>query len=468
MTDKDTHLQKNSRSQKNSRLQKDSRSRNEQMLNDPVERIIPKLAGPTILSMLITSIYNMADTFFVSQLGTSASGAVGIVYSAMALIQAFSFMIGMGAGNNISRLLGTGEEEEAKKYASVAWFTGFALGCVVSVLGMTSLKPIVMLLGSTETIAPYAMAYARYIFLAAPFMMCSFIMNNLLRFQGLAVYSMVGITTGGILNMVLDPILIFGLGMGTMGAGVATGFSQFVSFCILLFMCNTHKDAIRITPRNYRPSLQIYGRILYTGAPSLARQGIASISSVMLNSIAGTYGDAAVAAMSIVSRFTMFINSVVIGFGQGFQPVCAFNFGAKKYDRVKRSFWFCVKIATITLLVLCAVSLLFSGHIVALFRRDDAEVIAIGTFALRAQLITMPLWGYYIMCNMFSQSIGYGFRASIISCARQGLFLIPVLAVLPRFFGLRGLQLAQPVSDVLAFLLAFVLASGILRELDRK
>ncbi|MCD7716538.1 MAG: MATE family efflux transporter [Lachnospiraceae bacterium] len=448
--------------------EKDTRSRNEQMLNDPVERIIPRLAGPTILSMLITSIYNMADTFFVSQLGTSASGAVGIVYSAMALIQAFSFMIGMGAGNNISRLLGKGEEAEAEKYASVAWFTGFALGCVVAVLGMTTLEPIVMLLGSTETIAPYAMAYARYIFLAAPFMMCSFIMNNLLRFQGLAVYSMVGITTGGILNMVLDPILIFGLGMGTMGAGVATGFSQFVSFCILLFMCNTHKDAIRITPRNYRPSLQIYGRILYTGAPSLARQGIASISSVMLNSIAGSYGDAAVAAMSIVSRFTMFINSVVIGFGQGFQPVCAFNFGAKKYDRVKRSFWFCVKVATITLLVLCGISLLFSGHIIALFRRDDAEVIAIGTFALRAQLVTMPLWGYYIMCNMFSQSIGYGFRASIISCARQGLFLIPVLAVLPRFFGLRGLQLSQPLSDVLAFFLAFVLASGILKELDRK
>ncbi|MCD7744489.1 MAG: MATE family efflux transporter [Lachnospiraceae bacterium] len=445
---------------------KDTRSRNEQMLNDPVEQVIPRLAGPTILSMLITSIYNMADTFFVSQLGTSASGAVGIVYSAMALIQAFSFMIGMGAGNNISRLLGRNQEEEAKKYASVAWFTGFALGCVVSILGLTQMRPIVMLLGSTETIAPYAMDYARYIFLAAPFMMCSFIMNNLLRFQGLAVYSTVGITIGGILNMILDPILIFGAGMGTMGAGVATGFSQFVSFCILLYMCNTHKDAIRITPRNYRPTLHIYGQILYTGVPSLARQGIASISSVMLNSIAGQYGDAAVAAMSIVSRVTMFINSVVIGFGQGFQPVCAFNFGAKKYDRVKRSFWFCVKVSTITLLVLCAVAQLFSGHIIALFRKDDAEVIAIGTFALRAQLVTMPLWGYYIMCNMFSQSIGYGFRASIISCARQGLFLIPVLAILPRFFGLRGLQLSQPLSDILAFLLAFVLASGILRELD--
>ncbi|MCD7818179.1 MAG: MATE family efflux transporter, partial [Lachnospiraceae bacterium] len=334
--------------------------------------------------------------------------------------------------------------------------------------GMTEMKPIVMLLGSTETIAPYAIDYARYIFIAAPFMICSLIMNNLLRFQGLAVYSMVGITIGGILNIILDPVLIFAVGMGTMGAGVATGFSQFVSFCILLFMCNTHKDSIHITPRNYKPSMQIYGQILYTGAPSLARQGIASISSVMLNSIAGQYGDAAVAAMSIVSRFTMFINSVVIGFGQGFQPVCAFNFGAKKYDRVKRAFWFCVKVSTITLIVLCCIAMLFSGHIIALFRRDDAEVIAIGTFALRAQLATMPLWGYYIMCNMFSQSIGYGFRASIISCARQGLFLIPVLAILPRFLGLRGLQLSQPLSDILAFLLAVVLASGILRELEER
>lgn len=223
-------------------------SRNEEMLHAPVERIIPKLAGPTILSMLITSIYNMADTFFVSQLGTSASGAVGIIYSAMAMIQAFAFTIGMGAGNNISRLLGAGEEEEARKFASTAWFTGFGFGCVLALLGLSQLRNIVMLLGSTETIAPYAEDYARFIFLAAPFMMCSFIMNNMLRFQGLAVYSMAGITIGGILNMVLDPILIFGFHMGTSGAGIATGFSQIVSFTILLFMCNTHKDAIRITP----------------------------------------------------------------------------------------------------------------------------------------------------------------------------------------------------------------------------
>ena len=443
-------------------------SRSERMLNTPVERLIPSLAGPTILSMLITSVYNMADTFFVSQLGTSASGAVGVVYSAMSLIQALAFMIGMGAGNQISQLLGRGEAEEAKHYASVAWFTGFGLGCVVALLGATLMNPIVMLLGSTETIAPYAADYARFIFLAAPFMMCSFIMNNLLRFQGLAVYSMVGITIGGVLNIILDPILIFGVGLDTMGAGIATGFSQLVSFCILLFMCNTHKDAISISPRNYRPTLRMYGRILYTGVPSLARQGIASVSSVMLNTIAGGFGDAAVSAMSIVSRFTMFINSVVIGFGQGFQPVCAFNFGAKRYDRVKRAFWFCVKVATATLLVLCVIALIFSGHIIELFRKDDAQVIEIGTFALRAQLITMPLWGYYVMCNMFSQSIGYGLRASIISCARQGLFLIPVLAILSYAIGLLGLQLAQPVSDVLAFVLAIILTSRILKELGSK
>ncbi len=446
----------------------DTLSRNEHMLTDPLDRLIPRLAVPSIISMLVTSIYNMADTFFVSQLGTSASGAVGVVFSAMALIQAFSFMIGMGAGNNISRLLGANKQDEARQYASTAWFTAFALGLFVVFLGLTSLHPIVMLLGSTETIAPYAEQYARYIFLAAPFMMCSFVMNNLLRYQGLASYAMVGITIGGILNMILDPILIFGFGMGTAGAGLATGFSQFVSFCILLCMCNLHKDTIRITPKDYRLSGKIYFDIIYTGFPSLARQGIASISTILLNSIAGGYGDAAIAAMSIVSRYTMFINSVVVGFGQGFQPVCGFNYGAGRYDRVRKAFWFCVKVATVILLVLCVVSMALSGNIIAIFRRDDPEVIAIGTFALRAQLLTMPLWGFYTMSNMLSQSIGYGVRASIIACARQGLFLIPVLLVLPGAFGLTGLQISQPVSDVLAFCLAVVLIRGMLKELQEK
>lgn len=444
------------------------KTRNEMMLNDPIEKVIPRLAVPTVISMLITSIYNMADTFFVSQIGTSASGAVGIIFSAMAMIQAISFTIGMGAGNNISRILGSGKHREAAQYVSVAWFTGFGIGCIIGIFGLLFMHEIVMLLGSTATIAPYAEAYAKYIFLAAPFMMCSFIMNNNLRFQGLAFYAMCGITAGGVLNIILDPVFIFGLGMKTAGAGLATGLSQVVSFGILLYMCNSRKESIKVSIRNFRPSVRIYARILYTGVPSLTRQGIASVATVVLNTIAGPFGDAAIAALSIVSRFTMFINSVIIGFGQGFQPVCGFNFGAGKYDRVRSAFWFCVKVSTCMLLVLCGISMLFSGNIIEIFRKDDPKVIEIGTFALRAQLCTMPLWGYYVMSNMLSQSIGYGFRASLISCARQGLFLIPILFVLPGFWGLLGLQLAQPAADVLAFLLAVALVSNILKELKEK
>ncbi len=444
---------------------KDELSRSERMLTAPVEKLIPRMAVPTIISMLITSIYNMADTLFVSQLGTSASGAVGIVFSAMALIQAIAFMLGMGAGNNISRLLGSGQAEEAKKYVATAWFTGFAVGILIAVLGTTFLHSIVMMLGSTETIAPYAENYARYIFLAAPFMMCSLIMNNLLRLQGLATYAMVGITTGGILNMILDPVLIFGFDLGTMGAGIATGTSQFVSFCILMLMMNLHKDSIHLNPRYFSFSAKVYGRIIYVGFPSLARQGIASISNVILNTLAGGFGDAAVASFSIVNRYTMFINSAIMGFGQAFQPVCGFNFGAKKYDRVREAFWFCVKVATAALVILSAVSLLLSGNIIQLFRRDDADVIAMGTFILRAQLCTMPLWGFYTISNMLSQSIGYGVRATLISCARQGIFLIAMLAILPAAFGLTGLELSQPIADVLAFLFAAILINGILKEL---
>ncbi|MDO5298866.1 MAG: MATE family efflux transporter [Clostridia bacterium] len=444
-----------------------SSQRSEMMLNAPIRQVIPKMAVPTIISMLITNIYNMADTFFVSQIGTSASGAVGVIFSAMAIIQAISFMIGMGCGTNISQALGAGDEERANRFASTAFFTAFLTGIVIAFLGLTNIDRIVRFLGSTETIAPYAKDYATYIFYAAPFMMCSFVMNNLLRYEGLAMYGMVGITTGGILNMVLDPLFIFGLGLGTAGAAIATALSQCVSFGILLTMCNTKPDAISIRPSNFRPSLSIYGRIIYNGFPSLGRQGIASIATILLNNTAGAYGDAAIAAMSIVSRFILFINSSVIGFGQGFQPVCGFCYGAGKYSRVREAFWFCVKVTTVLLIALGGVSLLLSQQIVTLFRRDDPLVIEIGTLALRLQLCTIPLWGFITMSNMFTQSIGYGVRATIISISRQGIFLIPSLLILPRLFGLRGIQIAPPLSDALTFLLSFAIVWGILGQLKR-
>ena len=439
--------------------------RTRMMLNEPVSRLIGRLALPSIISMLITSIYNMADTFFVSQLGTSASGAVGVIFSAMAMIQAISFTIGMGSGTNVSRALGAGKDDEARTFCSVGVITAFLTGVVLAALGLSSLDWLVRFLGATETIAPYAKAYATYIFYATPFMMSSFVMNNLLRFQGLAMYGMVGITTGGILNMILDPILIFGLNLGTAGAAIATGISQTVSFTILLIMCNTRPGAISISLRRFRPSLRMYGRILYNGLPSLGRQGIASVATVMLNTAAGVYGDAAIAALSIVSRFVMFINSAVIGFGQGFQPVCGFNFGAGRYTRVREAFRFSVKVATLILVVLVAVFLPLSRTIITIFRPDDPDVIRIGTLAMQLQLATMPLWGLIIMSNMFTQSIGYGVRATIIAAARQGICLIPMLVILPRALGLLGIQAAQPVADILSLALSIAIVGGILRQM---
>ena len=464
-----------------------SAERAQMMLHAPVSKIIPKLAIPTIISMLITSIYNMADTYFVSQISTSASGAVGVVFSVMGVIQAVSFTLGMGSGAPVSQALGSGKQEEARTFANVGFFTALITGVVILILGNLFIEPIVGFLGATETIAPHAMAYASYIFYAAPFMMCSFVMNNHLRFQGLATYGMVGITTGGILNMLLDPIFIFepgtvlfgfltlpfGFGLGTAGAAIATALSQFVSFCILLMQCNLRKDTISIHPKHFKPTGKLLAKILYIGFPSLGRQGIASVSNILLNNtvlacVAPALQDAAISSISITSRFVMFINSSVIGFGQGFQPVCGFNFGAGQYSRVRKAFWFSVKVTTVILLVLGVIAFAFAEPIVTAFRADDAEVIRIGTVALRLHLTTIPLWGFIVMGNMYTQSIGYGVRATIISTARQGLFLIPSLLILPPIFGLLGLQMAQPMSDALSCCLTFLIVRSILKELKQK
>ena len=375
----------------------------------------------------------------------------------------------------------------------MGFFTALIMGVVIMILGNVFIDPIVGFLGATETIAPHAKAYASYIFYAAPFMMCSFVMNNHLRFQGLATYGMVGITVGGILNMFLDPIFIFepgtvlfgfltlpfGLGLGTAGAAIATALSQAVSFFILLMQCNLRRDTISIHPRYFRPTLKMYGKILYIGFPSLGRQGIASVSNILLNNtvlacVAPLLQDAAISAISITSRFVMFINSSVIGFGQGFQPVCGFNYGAGQYSRVRRAFWFSVKVTTVILLVLGIVAFIFAEPIVTAFRADDAEVIRIGTTALRLHLSTIPLWGFIVMGNMYTQSIGYGGRATLLSISRQGLFLIPALLILPRVLPLSessmpfAVAAAQPLADVLSLVMAIFMVASILKQFRDK
>lgn len=436
----------------------------EMMTEAPIPGLIGRLAVPTIISMLITSFYNMADTFFVGKIGTSATAAVGVVFPVMAIIQALGFFCGHGSGNSISRHLGSKDIQSARELAATGFFLAFALGILLMVLGLIFLDPLSHLLGSTETIFPYTRDYLRFILLGAPYMTAQLVLNNQLRFQGNAFYAMIGITSGGVLNVILDPIFIFVFDRGISGAAIATILSQFVSFCLLLVGLRVSK-CIPIHLRNVRLTALRLREIMGGGLPSLFRQGLGSIATTTLNIAANPYGDAAIAAMSVVSRIMMFANSALIGFGQGFQPVCGFNYGADKYDRVKEAFWFCVKVSTAVLLGLAVLGGFLSGHLIWIFR-NDPDVIQIGTTALRFQCVTFALNGWIIMNNMMMQTMGKTVPATILAASRQGLFFIPALLILPQFLGLTGIQCAQAVSDVFTFALTTLLNRKVMRSLN--
>ena len=432
----------------------------------PIPGLVGRLAVPTVISMLITSIYNMADTYFVGNLGTSAQGAVGVVFSLMAIIQAIGFTFGNGSGNYVSRLLGQQRREEAETVAATGFFSGIAVGLALAVVGLVFLDPLVSLLGATDTILPYAREYARYILIGAPWMVGSFVLNNLLRFEGSAAYAMMGITAGGVLNMVLDPIFIFVLDQGVAGAAQATIISQAVSFLILLYNSG-RGGTLPIRIRRYAPGNGRLGIIIRGGLPSMYRQGLASVASILLNWAAKPYLDAAQAAMAIVSKVTMFAGSAMIGFGQGFQPVCGFNYGAGLYGRVRKGFWFCVKVGVLVLTALALVGIAAAPWIVGAFQKNDPEVVRLGVFALRLHLSTLPLTAYIIINNMLLQTVGENLRASVLALARQGLFFVPLILLLPIVMGFNGVAAAQPLADVCSFLLAIPLSTGFLRKMRR-
>lgn len=435
------------------------------MTQAPVNKLVLSLAVPTVISMLVTSFYNMADTFFVSKINTSATGAVGIVFSLMAVLQAVGFFFGQGSGNYISRMLGMQNEKEAEKMAAAGFFSSFFFGILIMILGLVFIEPLAYLLGSTKTILPYAMDYMRVILIGAPFMTSSFTLNNQLRFQGNAFYSMIGIVAGAFLNIALDPLFIFVFQMGTAGAALATVISQIVSF-LLLLLGTTKGGSMHIRVKNFPFEKRYYLEICRCGTPSLLRQGIASFASISMNLAAGAYGDSAIAAMSVVMRVMLFLNSAVIGFGQGFQPVCGFNYGAGLYHRVKKAFWFCVKFATVFLIAAALAGIFLAPRIISLFTKDDMQVMEIGTCALRFQLAGFILFGWIIMSNMMMQNMGKVFRASFLALARQGIFFIPFVLILPRFFGLWGIILAQPLSDFLSFIISVPMEISVLRELN--
>ena len=434
------------------------------MTEQPVEKLVCRLAVPTILSMLITSFYNMADTFFVGKLDTQSTAAVGVVFSIMAIIQAVGFLFGHGSGNYISRQLGAGNMEEAEKMSAVGFFTSFFAGIAIMAGCIFFIEPLSYALGSTPTILPYTVSYLRIILFGAPAMTASLVLNNQMRFQGSAFYAMIGIVSGAVINIILDPVLIFACGMGIAGAALATTISQYLSFCFLLIMA-TRGGNIRIRFSNFKPSLHFFKEIIRGGSPSLFRQGLASVATICLNHAAGVYGDAAIAGMSIVSRIMMFANSALIGFGQGFQPVCGFNYGACKYRRVLDAFKFCVKLSFVVLLGMAVIVYIFAPQLVTIFRRDDPDVIAVGTAALRYSVMAFPLSAWIVMCNMMLQSIGKGVKASIVASARQGIFFLPLIAILPYFFGLTGVETCQAVSDVCALTLSVPIGISVIREM---
>ena len=432
------------------------------MTQTPIPRLITSLAVPTIISMLITAIYNTADTYFVAVLNdTSATGAVGVVFSLMALMQATSFAIGMGSGSWISRLLGQHEHEQANEVGSTGLVMALVFGTLLLLYGaFCETAPLMRLLGATETIAPYAEAYAKFILCGAPLMMGSFVLNNMLRSEGKAKFSAVGIAAGGVLNVLLDPVFIlpWGLNLKVAGAALATAVSQAVSFFILLVPYLRGRTEVKLHPRYIARSVIRYVTILKNGLPSFARQGLSSISSILLNTgaaaAAGIFADQAIAAMSIVTKVTMMVFSIVIGIGQGYQPVLGYNYGAKRFDRAREAMLFMIKACTLAMLVFSAICFVIAPQLISVFgsAKSDPDVLRFGTFAFRAQCVSLPLVPLGVASNMTFQSTGQAARATFLSSCRQGIFLVPLLLALPYTVGITGVMIAQPIADALTFL----------------
>ena len=434
------------------------------MRYEKIPKLIISLGIPTTISMLITNIYNMADTYFVSQISLSASGATGIVFAVMAILQAFGFMCGHGSGSNISRSLGRKDEENASRFASSGLFLSFCISLVLMIAGLVFLEPLMRLLGSTDTILVEAMNYGRFIFLAAPAMVMSCVCNNILRYEGRAVYAMVGLTFGGILNMMLDPILIFVFHLGISGAGIATMVAQYLSLFILLIPFFRNRTASRLRLSYISRNIDTFINIIVTGSPSLARQGLNSISPAMLNMMAKPLGDAAIAAMSVVGRVSNMLFSLSLGIAQGFQPVSSFNYGAGDYKRVKESTVFTIGFGTALIAVLCTLAFINAPLIISLFRSEEL-VIEIGSAALRLMCFGLLLLPTVSVTNMLFQGIGESKKALFVACLQSGAFFIPLVVILTRAFGVNGLICATPLSYLLAFSVALPMVVKFMRNL---
>lgn len=436
------------------------------MTATPIPKLVVSLAWPSIVSMIITSVYNTADAYFVSQIGTSASGAVGIVMPIMALMQAIGFTFAVGAGSQIAQLLGAKRIDEANRFASSSVAIGIVAGLIITLLGIWQLDPLLQLFGATTTILPYAEDYAFVILLGAPIYISQFVLNLQLRSQGKNKLSMIGLMTGGLLNIILDPILIFTLDLGIQGAAIATVLSQMVSWSILRWMVK-NKSLLVVSLRNVSRQFQTYWTIISTGISSLLRQGLASVAIILLNNAAGQFGDEVIAAIVIVGRISMIMIALILGVGQGFQPIAGYNYGAKKYDRVRQSWRFTFLSMTGIVAVAGVVIFMLAPRLVTAFR-DDPMVVDVGSTMLRYLSISLVFQPMLISTNMLLQTTTHIRAASFLASTRQGLFFIPLLLILPPLLGIRGIQIAQPIADVMSSLVAIPFLIHFMRNLPKE
>ena len=423
------------------------------MTEEPVSRLVLRLALPTTISQLITVLYNTADTYFVSQIGTGAAGAVGVVFAVMGMIQAVGFGMGMGTGSIISRSLGAKENERAEKFAASGFLIAALLGLILMTSGLIALRPLMELLGATQTILPYCEEYAKYILLGAPVMCASFVLSCILRSEGEAKFAMVGLTAGGLLNVALDPLLIYTLNMGIAGAAVATVISQCISFIVLIIFFMLKKSVVPLNLKKISTKPKDYFMIVKIGFPTICRQSLSSVASALLTIEAKPFGDAAIAAVTIANKIYMLVRNIVIGIGQGLQPVAGYNYGAKRIDRVREGFYFAVKLGTAVCVALAAVIALNAGAIAGIFRSDDSKVIEIASHTLYFACAAIPFMAYSTYVNQLQQCLGFGLSATLLACSRQGFCFIPLAIILPMLFSLTGVEAIASVSDILTFII---------------
>ena len=425
----------------------------EKMTTTPVSKLIISLGIPTTISMLITSIYNMADTYFVGGLGDSPQAATGILFTLQCIIQAVAFMLGHGAGTYVAKYIAQKNFSKASEYTSTSFFVGGFMGLCMMGAGLAFLEPFLRFLGSTETILPYAKDYGMWILIACPFLICSLVLNNVLRYEGKAFYAMFGLGAGGILNILGDYVLIERFNLGVYGAGLSTAASQIVSFTLLLILYLKTAQS-KLSLRYIAREFEVYLNIFKMGLPSLIRQGLTSISNGLLNNLIKPFGDAPLAAMSIVQKYSSFVMCVGLGIGQGYQPFASFNYELKEYDRVKKGTKFLMAFGVCAVGALATVGFIFASDIVAIFQKVPA-VIEVGTPAMRYASIGLLFLPISVSCNMLYQSIRKAAMASFMAIMRSGAVLIPVLLIAGTFFGLDGIIMAQPISDIITGLISF-------------